>query len=35
MQTYQKLPTELRLKVLNHLRNPECDHMDSYWKGLD
>ena len=35
MQTYQNLPTELRLKVLNHLRNPECDHMDSYWKGLE
>lgn len=35
MQAYQKLPMELRLKVLNHLRNPECDHMDSYWKGLE
>ena len=34
METYQKLPTELRLKVLNHLRNPECDHLDAYWKSL-
>jgi hypothetical protein len=34
MDTYQKLPTALRLKVLNHFRNPECDHLDIYWKSL-
>ena len=35
MQAYKRLPLELRLKVLNHLRNPECDLVDAYWKGLE
>ena len=35
MDIYQKLPMALRLKILNHLRNPECDYLDAYWKGLE
>jgi len=32
MEIFKHLPTALQLKVLNHMKNPVCDHLLAHWR---